>query len=433
MLEARGGREQSGSVTAQGGVLRKMPLPPRLAQMVLRSAEYGKALEAAKLALLVTERGLGGNDIDLSVRLDGLSRNTGKRSERALKAAASMVKPLSHADRSMTESTKHDDLSPGAMLSFAWPERIARRTGPPKGETVQYLLANGRRALLDGLVSLAREEWLAVCEIQGSAASGRILSAAPLALEEIETFHYTAIVSEREVSLEEAGQRYRAFKVKRLGQITISRENAPLETEDDIPGRIIAHMRKEGLGNLLADDEVANLRNRMSLLNATFPDRFKAVDDKSLIEQLEEWLLPLLGEVAGPADLTSSKLCDALKLYTGYANAGEMDRLAPNTIALPSGHSHRLDYGSDGVTLRARVQEFFGLTQHPAICDGRVPVVLELLSPAQRPIQKTLDIAGFWSGSWVEVRKEMRGRYPKHFWPEDPAHAQATTRTKPRR
>jgi ATP-dependent helicase HrpB len=171
----------------------------------------------------------------------------------------------------------------------------------------------------------------------------------------------------------------------------------------------------------------------MALLHREFPERFKPVNDKALLDGLEEWLLPMLGEATGPADITARAVCGGLKLYVGYGLLKEMDRLVPRTFHLPSGQSHRLDYGPESVTLRARVQEFYGLTQHPAICDGKVAAIVELLSPAMRPIQTTLDLAGFWSGSWQDVRKEMRGRYPKHFWPQEPATAQATTRTKPKR
>jgi len=431
-LRTLGAIDSEGRITGQGKTLRKMPLPPRLAYMVVKAAEYGRSEGAAMLALLITERGLGGRDIDLSARFDAFSRQRDPKTRRLLNAATAMVRTFNSPRKANQGSLVEQDMSVGAMLSFAWPERIARRMGPGKAGHIQYLLVNGRRALLERHAPLASEEWIAVCEIQGAASSGRILAAAALSRDEIEEFHADSVVGKREISLDESSGRFKASLVRRLGQIELSRKATSLDREDDVSGLLLAKLRQDGIQHLFENTSAGNLRDRLTLLHAKIPNRFKPVDDETLIEHLEDWLSPLLINAISPADLTDEMICEGLKNYIGYENAGELEHLAPRTLTLPSGHSHRLDYGPESVTLRARVQEVFGMNQHPAICNGREAVVLELLSPAMRPIQKTLDIAGFWQGSWSDVRKEMRGRYPKHVWPEDPANATPTTRTKPK-
>ena len=438
-LRAIDALDDENRITPTGKALRSMPFPPRLAHMVLKAGQTGMAAmaeQAARLALLVTERGAGGRDTDLAIRLENLSAKNDPVSRKVMASARSIAKNMTMPIGGKTVALAQE-LSPGAMLSLAWPERIGRRMGPigsrsgREGE-VQYLLANGRRAIIDGLSPLAKEDWLAVCEIQGSAASARILSAAPLSRAEIEALHDKSITIAREVSLDETSGVFKAQTISRLGNIVLSNKPVALKAGDDVPEKIIGHFQSTGLPKGLQEGEAAALRGRLTFLHCRFPDRFKPVDDGALIDEIDEWLLPLLSGATSLADVTPTLLCEGLKLHAGYQNLTDMDRLAPRKFPLPSGQSHRLEYSADAVTLRARVQEFFGLTTHPTIGENTVPLVLELLSPAMRPIQKTLDIKGFWEGSWQDVRKEMRGRYPKHFWPENPAVEKATTRAKPR-
>ncbi len=441
-LKAIGALDDENRITPSGKNIRNMPLPPRLAHMVDRGRIWKMAEPAARLALLVTERGAGGNDIDLAARLENLPECKDQLSRRVLAGAAPIAKSAkSGKARQPTDQESHtgqtESLSPGALLSFAWPERIAKRMGPAdvsKGHqsAMTYLLSNGRRAVLDAVSPLAREEWLAICEMQGSAASARILSAATLQKHEIETLHGDAITTTREVSLQEAGDTFKANLVMRLGSIVMARKPTTIAPEDNIAGRIVEHVRASGLKEYLSSGSAASLRNRLALLHSIFPDRFAAVDDDTLENTLEEWLAPLLTNASSLLHLSPETFIEGLKLHSGYENMMAVDRLAPKKMTLPSGIAHSLEYSPDGVTLRAKVQEFYGLSAHPAICEGRVPVVLEFLSPAMRPVQKTIDISGFWAGSWQDVRKDMRGRYPKHFWPDDPANEKATTRTRPR-
>lgn len=421
-LQQLGALDGNGHITGSGGQLREMPLPPRLGHMVHRSREFGAAERAAQLALLISERGVGGNDTDLEKRLENLCRSSDPRTK-SVKASARNIAGKDRNDPSV---------SVGLLVSLAWPERIARKMGNgPNGEA-QYLLANGRRALLDGLSPLARAEWLAICEIQGSAAAGRILSAGELTPRDLLAAHGETVRVSREVELEEKSGRFNAWQTRRLGAIALSRERTAISAEDNISERTLQYIRDNGLGGLIAGDRTARLLSRLGFLHHHFGERFRPVDETSLVESTDEWLAPMLAGTKGPGDLDDARMLEAVRHYAGHQNLSEIDRLAPERWILPTGNAHVIDYEGETAALRGRVQEFFGMKTHPSIGEGSVPLVLELLSPAMRPLQKTLDIARFWEGSWRDVRKDMRGRYPRHVWPEDPANAEPTSRAKPR-
>lgn len=427
LLTGLGALNESGLITASGKVLRDMPLPPKLAHMVVCAAPLGGAEDAARLALLVSERGAGGNSVDLADRLERLASASDPRS-RKLKATA----------RSIASSLKTGPQLPdwkgsaGALLSIAWPERIAKRVGNGANGEAQYLLVNGRRALLDGLLALAREDWIAITDLQGSAAAGRITGAAALNEDEVPELHRNRIQTVREVTLDEKSGRFQAWESRKLGAIALGRVRVMLSGDEDIAELLLDYLRGGALAKHLAGEKSAAFVKRLQFLHHHFPGRFASGDAAELEQGIDEWLGPMIAGVSGPGELSDVKMLEALKHYAGYGNLDMIDRLAPARWTLPTGNTHLIHYEGESATLSARVQEFFGMNEHPAIAGGSVPLILELLSPAMRPLQKTLDIGGFWEGSWQDVRKEMRGRYPKHVWPDDPANAAPTSRAKPR-
>ena len=410
-----------GLLTTTGKRMRELPLPPRFAHMAVEAGSHGQALDAAMLAVLIAERGLGGNSVDLTHRLERFRSEPGERASASRRLARSIAQGHDNADAGR--------LSPGALLSLAWPERIARTRGPGKG----YLLANGRGALMDEADALSKSEFLVVAELQGAAAAQRILSAAPLSLNEIEVLHGEAIAGSREIFFDAASRRIRARQTRRLGAILLSDMPVEITLGDRPEVLLFRHMRDFGLDVLDWGKAAARLRARLAFLHAHDP-RWPDVSDASLLAGLEDWLAPYLPAARAISDIDPGclheGLCGLLAL-SGQSRA-EADRLAPEFFVTPAGSHVPIRYDGGSAFLAVRVQELFGLARHPSVLGGVVPMTVELLSPALRPIQVTADLPGFWSGSWREVRTEMRGRYPRHPWPEDPANAAPTTRAKPR-
>jgi len=427
LLQLLGAVDNEGRLTPNGERMAEMPLQPRLAHMITVAANFAQADKAALLAMLVSEPGAGGQGIDLARRLARIASEKGQRAEKILKSARSLAAAVSSSEE------QESNLSPGAILSMAWPDRIAKQVGNDGDGYALYHLANGRRARLDGLDQLAKQQWLVIADLQGSAASARILSAAALELDEIRLLHGEQIIGKRIIEFDEKTSRYKARKVEHLGALELRSGAVALEAGDDVPQMILERLRSHGLPASFFGEAATNQRRRMAFLHSHFPDRFPAMDDQDLLNNLEDWLLPFLDGATGIGDIGPDRILSGLQHRFGFENIGELDRLAPARLETPAGSSHKLQYEDKTVTLSARVQEFYGMTAHPHVMEGRVPVKLEFLSPAGRPIQTTMDILSFWNGSWHDVRKDMRGRYPKHPWPENPDQAIPTTRAKPRK
>jgi ATP-dependent helicase HrpB len=407
-----------GVLTPHGRALSEFPLAPRLAHMVLKAAETGQASRAARICALITERNLGGRDVDLRHRLDALERD---RSPRARDAKALADRWASLAGK----AGKGEPLCDGLLLAFAYPERIARARGP-QGE---FQLATGRGAFVEPTDALAREPWLAVAELGGGERRDRILLAAPLTEAKIAEAFAGQLVEEDRLE-ESGGGRLRAKRIWRLGRLTVR------EAVDDNPDpALIAHaladrVRREGVAVLSWGEAAASLRERVAFLRAADP-AWPDLSDAALAERLDDWLSPILTGVRSLATLKPDVLDGALRTLVPWELQRRLDAEAPALWTAPTGNSFAIDYAADGgPSVEVRVQEVYGLADHPTVA-GR-PLTLSLLSPAHRPIQTTQDLSGFWRGSWRDVRSEMKGRYPKHVWPEDPAAAQPTTRAKPR-
>ncbi|MGA0606935.1 ATP-dependent helicase HrpB [Phenylobacterium sp. VNQ135] len=409
--------DDEGVLTAHGRALADFPLAPRLAHMVLKAAETGQAGRAARIAALTTERNLGGRDADLRHRLEQLERDRGPRARDA--------KTLADRWASLApKAGKGEPLSDGLLLAFAYPERIAKARGG-QGE---FQLVTGRGAFLEPTDALAREKWLAVAELGGGDRRDRILLAAPLEEAELAAFADQFETDER---LEESGGgRLRAKRLTRLGRLTI-REEVDESPDPALIARALAdRVRRDGLGVLPWGEAARSLRERAAFLHARDPS-WPDLSDEALLVRLDEWLTPVLQGLRGLNALKPDVLDGALRALVPWDQQRRLDAEAPARWTAPTGNSFAIHYAAEaGPRVDVRVQEVFGLGQHPTV--GGVPLTLSLLSPAHRPIQTTKDLPGFWKGSWKDVRADMRGRYPKHVWPEDPAAAQPTTRAKPR-
>ncbi len=410
--------DAAGVLTPHGEALADMPLPPRLAHMVLRAAEHGQADRAARIAALVTERGIGGREAHLTHRLEAFDRD---RSPRARDARA-----LAERWARGVRGGRAAPLSDGQMLALAYPERVAKARGP-QGE---FQLATGRGAFIEPGDVLAREPWLAVAELGGGDRRDRILLAAPLTLDEI--LDAFAPILETEDRIEESpGGRIRVRRLTRLGRLALHESLDDNPPADVVAQALAARLRREGLGALRWGTAAAALRKRIAFLREHDPQTWPDLSDQALLSALDDWLTPLLHDLRGLADLTPDLLDGALRSLIPWDLQRRVEAELPTHWTAPTGNRTQIDYEAEGgPRVDIRVQEVFGLNEHPMVA-GR-PLTLALLSPARRPIQLTQDLPGFWRGSWRDVRADMRGRYPRHPWPEDPSVADPTTRTKPR-
>ncbi|WP_062226694.1 ATP-dependent helicase HrpB [Aureimonas frigidaquae] len=420
LLTALGAFDADGRLTEAGRRMRSLALPPRLAAMVVRAAPGTPRRLAAEFAVLVTERGLGGNDPDLAERHRRLVADRGPRARAALELARRLG-----ADANAGES-RIDTPDPALLLAEAYPDRIA----VARGARGHFVLASGRGGQIEDTTRLAGAPGLIVAELQGAARAARILSAVALDKAGLAILEERYGTQEDRVLFDPASRSVRARRQRRIGRAVLS--ETPLPDVD--PGAAAAALadgiRSLGADSLPFDTEGRRLLERLRFLNGTLGDPWPAMDEASLMDTLEAWLMPFAPGATRLSDIGAGALREGLLHRLPHGLSGQIERLAPSHYAVPTGSRLPLRYEEDKVVLAVRVQELFGLTQHPAIAGGRMPLTLELLSPAHRPIQITLDLPGFWSGSWRDVRAALRGRYPKHVWPEDPARAAPTARAR---
>ncbi|MFL5057312.1 MAG: ATP-dependent helicase HrpB [Microvirga sp.] len=436
LLEELGALDRDGRITESGRRLRALPLPPRLARMVLAAAGRSPetARDAADLAAVLVERGLGGDGVDLTERVERFRRDRSPRAADMRRMAEGWAR-MAHISPPGGEGRLGSPPSPpgggnfGPLLVLAYPDRIAKARGRP-GE---YLMANGRGAVLEAHERLARESFLAIAEIAGAAASARILAAAALSAAEVEEVVGPQIVEAEEVSFDRAARALRARAVRRLGAITLAERPLPALATEEAARALARGVAALGLDALPWSKALAQWRERVMFLRRAEGEEWPELSDDALAATIEDWLAPHLVGKAGLADIGPDDLAEALRALLPWSLRARLDAEAPTHVEVPTGSRIAIDYGAEeGPVLAVRVQELFGLRQHPTIAAGRVPLVLHLLSPAQRPIQITRDLPGFWRGSWAAVRADMRGQYPKHPWPKDPLNAEPTRRAKPR-
>jgi ATP-dependent helicase HrpB len=426
LLSELGAIDGDGRITAEGKLLRRLPLPPRLARMVVDAGAEADTLPAAEIATLIGERGLGGDDVDLRERLNALRRD---RSPRARDARA-MAQRWAEVASAPSPQGGGEEISVGALLALAYPERIAKNRGGAAGA---FLLVNGRGANIDPASPLAREPFLAVAELAGTAAQGRILSAAPIALAEIEQRFSDRIEAREEIAFDAASASLRGRRSRRLGAIALSHQPMPVVANDDTAQKLADGIAGLGMHRLPWTKSLQQWRDRAMFLRASEGEEWPDLSDAALGQSVNAWLAPALAAKTALGDITADELNTAVRALLPWPLQRRLDAEAPTHFTAPTGSQVPIDYEAEGgPKIAIRVQELFGLNRHPAIAGGKVPLLIELLSPAHRPVQMTRDLPGFWRGSYTAVRAEMRGRYPKHPWPEDPIAAQATRRAKPR-
>jgi ATP-dependent helicase HrpB len=317
----------------------------------------------------------------------------------------------------------------GALLTLAYPDRLAKA----RGKTGEYLMANGRGAVLEAHERLAKEPYLAIAEIAGGAASARILAAASISSDEIESLFGDAIEQRDEIAFDRQVKALRARGVRRLGALLLNERPLKVPSTEEAAQALAEGLVALGLDALPLSKALAQWRERVMFLRQAEGDEWPDLSDEALIESADEWLAPHLVGKSGLGEIGPDLLSEALRSLLPWNLQRRLDAEAPTHIEVPTGSQIPIDYGTEeGPVLAVRVQELFGLDKHPTVAAGRVPLILHLLSPAQRPIQITRDLPGFWRGSWAAVRADMRGQYPKHPWPEDPLTAPPTRRAKPR-
>ena len=424
MAEARkvlarlGALAEDGALTAHGRRLTRIPLSPRLAHMLAVASDAGDALLGARIAAVLSEPGLGGSAVDMHERLAGLARDRSPRARDAAKLAERWARAAGGGSGGAVD--------PGLLLAEAFPERIARK----RGKAGELLLAGGRGAMLDPTELLAREDWLAVGELGGGDARDRVRLAAALDRSTVETDLARLIETEERLVREPSG-RMVMKRIRRIGAVVLDEKVLGPPDAAQMTDLLKAEVEAGGVAALAWGEQSSALRARLAFLHGLDP-AWPDVSDAGLAAARETWLWPLLEGARALDAIPDARLAEGLRSVIPWDLQRRLDEWAPARLTTPLG-SAAIDYAAEGgPRVDIRVQELFGVTAHPAVGGGRVPLTLALLSPARRPVQVTKDLPGFWAGSWAAVRSEMRGRYPRHPWPENPAEAQATTRAKPR-
>jgi len=413
-----------GRITAEGKSLRALALPPRLARMIVDSHRAGSGEEAAEIAAILTERGLGGDGADMEHRRDQFRRDRSPRAASARDLARRWASQVAASEK----PGQQEDLSTGLMLAYAFPDRVARNRG-----NGSFVLANGRGAAVEQTSSLARAPYIAIGEMTGTAASGRILLAAQIAEDDIERHFAEHIDTTDEISFDRGAMALRARRKRVLHAITLSEATLAVSPSEDTARIFADGLIAAGLDRLPWSKAAKQWRDRVMFLRKAEGDSWPDLSDDGLIARRDDWLVPALYDKIALKDISAGDLSDALMALLPWDMRARLDREAPTHFEAPTGSVLAIDYEAEqGPTIAVRLQELFGLNTHPSIAAGKVPLVLELLSPAQRPVQVTRDLPGFWRGSYAAVRSDLRGRYPRHPWPEDPASALPTRRVKPR-
>lgn len=423
--------DASGRITPHGQAMAALPLHPRLAHMVLRGEALGAGTLACQLAALLSERDplrrSDEQDSDLHSRLSLLQdpqRAKGHGLGRIQQAARQLQRQLGVGAGDL-------DLElAGVLLGFAYPDRIAQRR---PGSAGRYRLANGRGAAFATHQALANAPWLVIAALAAGQAEARIFLAAAIDQDQIETHFATLIEAHTEVAWDPREQAVRARRQRRLGALILTDQPWSDADPERICSALLQGIAETGLQCLPWDRRSRQWQQRVQFLHRLEPTEWPDVSDAALGASLAQWLGPFLTGMSRLSHLSRLELQAALDALLPWPQQRRLEELAPTHMTVPSGSRIALDYANDPPVLAVRLQEMFGAGDTPTIAGGRVRLLLHLLSPAQRPLQVTQDLEGFWAGSYAEVRKEMKGRYPKHYWPEDPRQAAPTRHAKPRR
>ncbi|MCY1340264.1 ATP-dependent helicase HrpB [compost metagenome] len=443
LLARLGALNDSGALNAHGQAMAELPAHPRIAHLLLRGQALGLGSLACDLAALLGERDiLRGAGADLHERTGLLAgESAGNRASRGAvqraKQLARQFRGYLHGQPSEAVADPEHPRWLGALLAFAYPDRVARQRREGGGE---YRLANGRAAQFGEPDALMKEPWLVIADLgsrQGQREE-RIYLAAALDPALFESILGEQVLVHDELDWDEREGVLRAERQRKVGELVLSREALPGLDAEARSRALLGLVRRKGLELLPWTPELRQWQARVNLLRrldlegkgeSEWPD----VSDAALLASLEDWLLPYLGKVSRLAHFANLELTGILHGLLPWPLPQRLDELAPRTLQVPSGSNIRLDYSEFPPVLAVRLQELFGLADTPRITGGRLAVKLHLLSPAQRPVQVTQDLANFWRSTYAEVKKDLKGRYPKHYWPDDPLVAEATARAKPRK
>jgi ATP-dependent helicase HrpB len=413
--------DADGRLSEAGRRLSDLALPPRLARMVLIASARGEGDLATDIAAVITERGLGGAGTDLAERVDRFRSDHSARAD-AMRGVASGWLRAAGGSRGATPSGRA-----GAVLALGFPDRVAIA----RGRAGAFTMENGRGAVVEAHDRLAREPYLVIAEIAGTAAAARILLAAPISVDEIEALD--GIGERRETVFDEAAAALRARQVRRYRRLVLHEAPAPLSLDAEAARLLAAGVARIGPAKLPWTRAQLQVRDQVVFLRTAQGEEWPDLSDEALSRDGAAWLAPFIEGRRSIAEITPGDLDAAFPGLLPWSLRSRLDSEAPTHFSAPTGSRLPIDYRAEGgPTVSVRVQELFGLSAHPAIAGGKIPLTIELLSPAHRPVQVTRDLPGFWRGSYAAVRSEMKGRYPKHPWPEDPLAAPPTTRAKPR-
>ena len=409
-LSKLGALDENGAITTRGSQIASLPMDPVLGAAVLAGAEAGQALDAAKLALLTQERGLGGRGEDLLQRLSKWNTDNSPRAKASRKLAERWAR---QAER-LVSKAERDTKNPALFLARAKPDNIAKRRDA-SGEN--WISAGGRGFFLDPASSLARSDWLVIADAQGQAKGARITAAAALDAVEVEQSLGHLIERRSNIDWNAKAQRVEALLERRLGAIKLASGPDP-EPDAEKIAELLIERAKENLNDIVPADLLARAKYA----------NIEALSFDGLTGSIEQWLAPI---VAGRRDwkVPKGKLVEAILGQIAWNDRTKLDEVAPREFTSPAGSTHRIDYAGDSApSVEVRAQALFGMDRQPMI--GDTPLLLQLTSPAGRPIQATRDLPGFWRGSWRDVAKDMKGRYPKHRWPDEPWLEKPSLKTK---
>ncbi len=447
LLRALGAIDAAGRLTGHGAAMAGFGVHPRLAHLMIRGAARGLGRLACRLAALLSERdvlrpglGSGARKTDIRLRLDAVWPHRGRGQRGDSRLDSGLVQHVRQASeqwaRQLGQSggtTEPDRNTVGLLVALAYPDRIAQRR---PGGTAQYRLANGRGAILDPSDVLAREPWLAVADLDGDRRDARVFLAAPVVLSELLQEFATDIVMDETITWDERQQSVVARRQRKLAALVL--EDGPLARPDAdrLADAFLAGVRTAGMACLPWSEAATALRHRVAFVRAVqdggldWPD----LSDDALVASLDHWLRPFVAGMTRLLELDDARLDAALHALLPAPLPRRLDSMAPTHLTVPSGSRIRLDYGDPhDPVLPVRLQEMFGATETPRIAEGRHAVTISLLSPAGRPVQITRDLVGFWRGGYRAVKAELKGRYPKHAWPDDPLAAPAMRGAKPPR
>ena len=431
LLRSIAALDNDGAITAHGRNLAQLPLPVNLAHMIVQSARHGQQMEAALIAQLIQDRNAGGQGVDIEQRLQRFHGNRADLADRgdrgahgARGARASAIRRSAARLAAMVTPVANPlpQVSIGALIAFGFPDRLSRRRDA-KGEN--WISAMGRGLRLVDEPQLAKSQWLAVAEMQGAAASARIICAAPMTEDEVEAVFGDRINVRTDLQYDTNADRITSRNLRMLGAIKLA--ESPSNAIDPVAAAqlLLRVVGKQGLSVLPWSPASLALRQRGQFAG------FDGLSDAALLAHIDDWLLPILEGKKRLIDIHAGALHSAIENRLSWADLQQIEKIAPSHFTSPAGSRHAIDYAAiAGPSVELRIQAMFGLDIHPLVGAQKIPLLLSLTSPAGRPIQTTADLPAFWRGSWRDVAKEMRGRYPRHVWPDAPWEAVASLKTK---